>query len=231
VCRRDGRDEPSSSPGERASADTGGERGASVLAEASPAVARGPAEAAPVPLVPPCAQHHWPTKVFGRPLPLCWMRPSRMLRSAALLLTDHSSRDSTRRLALEALKTFMSLTEAPASSFARCPLNLNSHNHNHNHNQHAGRPCFSLANLIQRSTSTLRYDISRLRNHITRQCACDSFARRGLIAASVNDGRTVMRPLRIERSTSDADDNRMALCALLISGCRFTSDIHSTTAV
>jgi hypothetical protein len=87
------------------------------------------------------------------------MRASRMLRSAALLLTDHSSRDSTGRLALEALKTFMSLTEAPAGSFTRCPLNLNSHNHN----QHAGRPCFSLAVQIEPSTSTPRYDIFRLR--------------------------------------------------------------------
>jgi hypothetical protein len=87
---------------------------------------------------------------------------------------------------------------------------------------------FYLAILIQRSTSTLRYDIyfAAPKPCITRQCACDSFARRGLIAASVYDGRTVVRPLRIERSTSDADDNRMALCAppiarLLISGCRF----------
>jgi hypothetical protein len=45
-------------------------------------------------------------------------------------------------------------------SSTRCPPNLNSHNHN----QHAGRPCFSLAIQIERSTSTLRYDISRLRN-------------------------------------------------------------------
>jgi hypothetical protein len=40
------------------------------------------------------------------------------------------------------------------------PCNLNSHNHN----QHAGRPCFSLAVQIERSTSTLHCDISRLRN-------------------------------------------------------------------
>jgi hypothetical protein len=39
----------------------------------------------------------------------------------------------------------------------RRPLNLNSHN------QHAGRPCFSLAVLIGRPRSTLRYDISRFR--------------------------------------------------------------------
>ena len=67
---------------------------------------------------------------------------------------------STGRLALGALKAFMLLTEAPAGSFTRCLLNLNSHNHN----QHAGRPCFSLAVLIERSTSTPRYDIVRLRN-------------------------------------------------------------------
>jgi hypothetical protein len=58
------------------------------------------------------------------------------------------------------LKAFMLLTEAPAGSFTRCPLDLNSHNHN----QHAGRPCFSLAIQIEHSTSTLRYDISRLQN-------------------------------------------------------------------
>jgi hypothetical protein len=65
-----------------------------------------------------------------------------------------------RQPALGTLKAFKSLTEAPAGSFTRCPPNLNSHNHN----QHAGRPCFSLAVQIERSTSTLRYDISRLRN-------------------------------------------------------------------
>jgi hypothetical protein len=65
-----------------------------------------------------------------------------------------------RQPALGTLKAFKSLTEAPAGSFARCPPNLNSHNHN----QHAGRPCFSLAVQIERSKSTLRYDISLLRN-------------------------------------------------------------------
>jgi hypothetical protein len=49
--------------------------------------------------------------------------------------------------------------KAPAGGFKRCLLNLNSHNHN----QHAGRPCFSLAVQIERSTSTPRCDISRLR--------------------------------------------------------------------
>jgi hypothetical protein len=160
VCRRDGRGEPSSSPGERASAETGGERGASVLAEASPAVAPGGGRSCASAAGPALRAASLADEGLGRPLPLCWMRPSRMFRSAALLLTDHSSRDSTGRLALEALKTFMSLTEAPAGSFTRCPLNLNSHNHN----QHAGRPCFSLAVQIERSTSTLRYDISGLRN-------------------------------------------------------------------
>ena len=128
------------------------EWGASVLAEASPAVARGPAEAAPVPLALPRAQHHWPTKVFGRPLLRCWMRPSQMFRSAALPLTDHSSRDSTGQPALGALKAFMSLTEAPAGYFTRCPLNLNSHNHN----QHDGSPCFYLAILRRQLTSPYR---------------------------------------------------------------------------
>jgi len=50
--------------------------------------------------------------------------------------------------------------KAPAGGFKRCLVKLNSHNHN----QHAGRPCFSLAVQIERSTSTLRYDISLLRN-------------------------------------------------------------------
>jgi len=67
---------------------------------------------------------------------------------------------STGQLALGALKAFMLLTEAPAGSSTRCPLNLNSHNHN----QHAGRPCFSLAIQNERSTSALRYDIVRLGN-------------------------------------------------------------------
>jgi hypothetical protein len=127
---------------------------------ATPRPSRGPAEAGPVPLALLRAQHHWPIKVFGRPLPRRWMRPSRMFRSAALLLADHCSWDSTGQPAPGALKAFMLLTEAPAGSFTQCPLNLNSHNHN----QHAGRPCFSLAVPIERSTSTLRYDISRLRD-------------------------------------------------------------------
>jgi hypothetical protein len=113
-----------------------------------------------VPPALPLAQHHWPTKVFGCPLPRCWMLPSRMCRSAALPRTDHSPRNSTGRLALRALKAFMSLSKAPAGSVTQCPPKLNSHNHN----QHAGRPCFSLAVLIERPTSTPRYDISRLRN-------------------------------------------------------------------
>jgi hypothetical protein len=133
--------------------------------EAARAVDRGPAEAVPVLLTPPRAQHHPTAIVFGRPLPQCLMRRSRMIRSAALLLADHCSRDSTGQPALGALKAFMLLTEAPAASSTRCPPNLNSHNHN----QHAGRPCFSLAIQIERSTSILRYDISLRRNG--RNCA------------------------------------------------------------
>ncbi|SRR5216684_4501266 len=57
--------------------------------------------------------------------------------------------------------------------------------------------------------STPRY-FSPRKPCITRQCACDSAARRLLTAASVNDGRTAVRPLQTERSTSDADDNRTA---------------------
>jgi len=37
------------------------------------------------------------------------------------------------------------------------------------------------------------------------QCACDSCARRLVTAASVNDGRTVLRRLQTERSASNAD--------------------------
>jgi len=99
--------------------------------------------------------------------------------------------------------------KAPAGGFKRCPLNLNSHNHN----QHAGRPCFSLAVQIERSTSTLRYDIPGLRNRASSKCVCISCARRLLTAASVNDGRTVVRLLHIECSASDSDDNRTALYA------------------
>jgi hypothetical protein len=43
--------------------------------------------------------------------------------------------------------------------------------------------------------------------------ACDSCARRLITDASVNDGRTVVRPLQTERSASNADDNRTALYA------------------
>jgi hypothetical protein len=88
-------------------------------------------------------------------------------------------------------------------------LNLNSHNHN----QHAGRPCFSLAIQIKRSTSTLRYDISRSRKLWITRRACCSCTRRLPTATSVNDDRTVVRPLQTERSASDADDNRTALYA------------------
>jgi hypothetical protein len=45
-------------------------------------------------------------------------------------------------------------------------LNLNSHNHN----QHAGRPCFSLAVLIEGSTSTPRCDIFLPQNRVSHVC-------------------------------------------------------------
>jgi hypothetical protein len=136
------------------------------------------------------------------------MRPSRMIRSAALLLVDHCPRDSTGQLALGALKAFMLLTDAPAASSTRCPPNLNSHNHN----QHAGRPCFSLAFQIERSTPTLRYDISRLRNSASHVSAhaihahadCSSLHRSTMTEPSGSRCKT-------ERSASDADDNRTAL--------------------
>jgi hypothetical protein len=46
--------------------------------------------------------------------------------------------------------------KAPSGRFTRRLLNLNSHNHN----QRGRRPGFSLALQIERSTSTLRHDIS-----------------------------------------------------------------------
>jgi hypothetical protein len=97
------------------------QRAIPIVPQAARLSTRGPAEPRRC-RWPWFAHHHWPTKVFGRPLPRRWMRPSRMFRSAALLLVGHSSRDSTGRLALEALKTCMSLTEAPAGSLTRCPL-------------------------------------------------------------------------------------------------------------
>ena len=110
---------------------------------------------------PASSQYHRQAKVFGRSLPRCWMCLSRMIRSAALLRADHCPRDAMGQPALGALKAFMLLTDAPAASSTRCPLNLNSHNHN----QHAGRPCFSLAFLIGRTKSTLNYAILRFRAH------------------------------------------------------------------
>ena len=93
---------------------------------------------------------------------------TKMFRPAALLPADHCSRASTGQPAPGALKAFMLLTEAPAGSSTRCPPNLNCHNHN----QHAGRPCFSLAILIERLTAAPRCDICPARNgpsHISSQ--------------------------------------------------------------
>jgi hypothetical protein len=103
-------DAGSSSSPARGQTQRRGERGASVLAEALAAPARGPAENWAA-LTVSRAQHHWPTKAFARVLPRC---PSRMFKPSALPLADRSSRDSTGRLALGALKAFMSLIEAPA---------------------------------------------------------------------------------------------------------------------
>ncbi len=36
----------------------------------------------------PLAQHHRPTMIFGGPLPRCWMLPSRLFRSTALLFMN-----------------------------------------------------------------------------------------------------------------------------------------------
>src|SRR5258705_11109232 len=99
--------------------------------------------------------------------------------------------------------------KAPAGHFTRCPLNLNSHNHN----QHAGRPCFSLAVLIEHPTSTPRYDISRLRKCASHLSAHAIHAHADCSPLHRNDGRTVVRPLQTERSVGDADDNRTALYA------------------
>jgi hypothetical protein len=118
-------------------------------------VDRGAAEAAPV---------------RGRPASRATSSAGEGLRAPAAAVLDASEpNDQGRRRsfsriigqpALEALKAFMLLTEAPAASTTRCPPNLNSHNHN----QHAGRPCFSLAVLIEHLSSTPRYDISLRRN-------------------------------------------------------------------
>jgi hypothetical protein len=86
------------------------------------------------------------------------------------------------------------------------PCNLNSHNHN----QHAGRPCFSLAVQIARSSllhATI-FPSSEAVHHTSG--ACDSCARRLLTAGSVNDGRTVVGLLKTEPLAGDADDNRTA---------------------
>src|SRR5258708_6064732 len=82
-----------------------------------------------------------------------------MFRSAALLLTDHSSRDSTGQPPLGALKVFMSLTQAPARVPKRT-RNLRIIPTT------CARPRrrFYLAVQIERSKPTPRYDISRLRN-------------------------------------------------------------------
>jgi hypothetical protein len=176
-----------------------------------------------VPLAPPRAQHHRPAKVFGRPLPRCWMRQSRMIRSAALFLADHCPRDSTGQPALRALKAFMLLTEAPAGSSTRCPPNLNSHNHN----QHAGRPCFSLAIQIKRSTSTLRYDISLLRN---RASHCSAHAIHVHATCSPLHRSTTAAPTRARSKQSARPATRMTIgrhCMrrplhdLVSWGCRF----------
>jgi hypothetical protein len=95
-------------------------------------------------------------------------------------------------------------------SVRRVLWSLNSHNHN----QHAGQAVlFSCRpNQAFKVYPTLRY-FPTPKQCITRQCACDSCARRLLTVASVNHGRTVVRPLQTERSASDADDNRTALYA------------------
>jgi hypothetical protein len=83
-----------------------------------------------------------------------------------------------------------------------------------NHMRHDGSRRFYLAVFLERPTPAPRYDISRLTNPcIIRQCACDSCARRLPTAASVNDGRTVVRTLQTERSASDTDNNWTALYA------------------
>jgi hypothetical protein len=69
------------------------------------------------------------------------------------------------------------------------PFNLNSHNHN----QHAGRPCFSLAVLIERLTSTPRYDISLLGN---RASHVGAYAIRAHADCSRLDWSTTAEPSR-----------------------------------
>ena len=84
----------------------------------------------------------------------------------------------------------------------------------HNHNQHAGRPCFSLAVQIERSTSTLRYDIYRLRNRASRvsEHAIHAHAECSPLHQSTTAEPSCAR-CKKKRSAGDADDNRTALYA------------------
>jgi hypothetical protein len=86
-------------------------------------------------------------------------------------------------------------------------LNFNSHNHN----QHAGRPCFSLAVLIERSNSTLCEDISPTET-VHRASAGLRFMRAPIVERRLNRGPTNRRaPLANSALDSDADGNRAAL--------------------
>jgi hypothetical protein len=125
-----------------------------------------------------------------------------------------SWRYSTGRLALGALKAFMLLTQAPAGSSTRCPLNQLPQPQSARW-QAVLFPCHP--HRAPNVYSTPRY-FPTPKPCITRQCACDSCALQLLIAASVNDGRSVVRPSQTERTASDADDNRTPLYAL---PCRF----------
>ena len=79
-------------------------------------------------------------------------------------------------------------------------------------NQYARRwPSFFLAVLIERLSSTPRYDIPPPKSRIKHPRACGSSARRSLADASVSHCRTVVRPLQRMRLERDADDNRTAL--------------------
>jgi hypothetical protein len=78
------------------------------------------------------------------------------------------------------------------------------------------RRCFYLAFLIGCTKPTLNYDISLLRKRASRVSgACGSSTRRLLIVVSVDDHRTVMRPLQMVRSGNGGDAKGMAfVCGL-----------------
>jgi hypothetical protein len=212
-----------------------GERGASVLAEAPPAVVpRGSDRSRTVPLALLRAQHPLADEGFRAPAApgvgcVRAERSGRRRSPSRITL----SRNSAGRPALGALKACRSLTEAPAGYFTRCPLNP----HSYNHNQHAGRPCFSLAVQIERSTSTSHYDISRHRN---RSSHVRAHAIHAHADCSPLHRSTTAEPTSVRCNQSARPAMRMTIgrhCMrrpshdLRSLACRFHFDLHSIAEV